>query len=58
LWSNEEAPFPQPSGTVFKRVLRKKHADKTVLELSTEIARQFLIYILYQLLSSGDRIHF
>jgi hypothetical protein len=26
---NEEAPFPQAPGTLFKRVLRKKHANFT-----------------------------
>lgn len=32
LWRNEEAPFPQGLGAVFKGVLRKKHAGQTTLE--------------------------
>jgi hypothetical protein len=32
LWRNEEAPFPQGLGAVFKGVLRKKHAGQITPE--------------------------
>jgi hypothetical protein len=47
LWRNQEGPFPQAIGAVFKGVLRKKHAGFLASEPETK--RQPLLYIIKQI---------